>query len=60
MAKSQKTCMEQAEIIDTFGTYQTVKDPARTVGAEPGWSGKAEIGPNEERMNSYTTILIFH
>ena len=22
MAKSRKTCMEQAEIIDTFGTYQ--------------------------------------
>ena len=22
MEKSQKTCMEQAEIIDTFGTYQ--------------------------------------
>ena len=22
MAKSHKTCMEQAEIIDTFGTYQ--------------------------------------
>ena len=22
MAKSDKTCMEQAEIIDTFGTYQ--------------------------------------
>src|SRR3954464_14754251 len=24
MAKSQKTCMEQAEIIDTFGTYHQV------------------------------------
>src|SRR3954469_246913 len=24
MAKSHKTCMEQAEIIDTFGTYQCV------------------------------------
>src|SRR3954463_7968811 len=23
MAKSHKTCMEQAEIIDTFGTYHT-------------------------------------
>ena len=24
MAKSHKTCMEHAEIIDTFGTYQYV------------------------------------
>ena len=24
MAKSHETCMEQAEIIDTFGTYQGV------------------------------------
>src|ERR1041384_612594 len=24
MAKSHKTCMEQAEIIDTFGTYQVL------------------------------------
>src|SRR3954470_17127506 len=29
MAKSHKTCMEQAEIIDTFGTYQEllITDP---------------------------------
>src|SRR3954464_2975611 len=26
MAKSHKTCMEQAEIIDTFGTYQSPGD----------------------------------
>src|SRR3954463_12882509 len=26
MAKSHKTCMEQAEIIDTFGTYQELFD----------------------------------
>src|ERR1041385_7986056 len=25
MAKSHKTCMEQAEIIDTFGTYQLLQ-----------------------------------
>ena len=25
MAKSHKTCMEQAEIIDTFGTYHIPK-----------------------------------
>src|SRR4051812_30351615 len=25
MAKSHKTCMEQTEIIDTFGTYQVQK-----------------------------------
>ena len=30
MEKSHKTCMEQAEIIDTFGTYHTAmsKDQA--------------------------------
>src|SRR4051812_14436751 len=27
MAKSHKSCMEQAEIIDTFGTYQPLGDP---------------------------------
>src|SRR3954463_9449452 len=27
MAKSHKTCMEQAEIIDTFGTYQVLICP---------------------------------
>ena len=26
MAKSHKTCMEQAEIIDTFGMYHTFGD----------------------------------
>ena len=25
MAKSHKTCMEQAEIIDTFGTYHQLE-----------------------------------
>src|ERR1043165_4383364 len=28
MAKSHKTCMEQAEIIDTFGTYQMLSSRA--------------------------------
>ena len=27
MAKSHKTCMDQAEIIDTFGTYQEAPKP---------------------------------
>ena len=30
MAKSHKTCMEQAEIIDTFGTYQILTLVRRT------------------------------
>src|SRR4051812_41683949 len=34
LAKSHKTCMEQTEIIDTFGTYQTsvVPQPAQGSG----------------------------
>src|SRR3954467_15380403 len=34
MAKSHKTCMEQAEIIDTFGTYQ-VPGAAQPLAAPP-------------------------
>ena len=31
MEKSHKTCMEQAEIIDTFGTYHRLRGPERPV-----------------------------
>ena len=33
MEKSHKTCMEQAEIIDTFGTYQVLP-----------WGGSTALG----------------
>ena len=38
MAKSHKTCMEQAEIIDTFGTYQR---HGATPNSEVRWAAQA-------------------
>ena len=38
MAKSHKTCMEQAEIIDTFGTYQASATITLFTRAARGWA----------------------
>ena len=61
MAKSHKSCMEQAEIIDTFGTYQKYKNwnpctryRTRFVGKK-AWDrshtlGRRQIGTNNTRV----------
>src|SRR3954465_3307477 len=37
MAKSHKTCMDQAEIIDTFGTYQWLANPVLVMKKNKTW-----------------------
>src|ERR1041384_2261964 len=48
MAKSHKTCMEQAEIIDTFGTYQLPAPPHRIQGVE--WEVQLSRSPKSREI----------
>src|SRR3954466_2483069 len=58
MAKSHKTCMEQAETIDTFGTYQHPHGcPVAPLGAPFGlYLVPAEETPNIDELFPFSSL----
>ena len=56
MAKSHKTCMEQAEIIDTFGTYQGSLD---ILCRKPITSGKVKLSKSSSLLSKREVVISF-